>query len=105
MNESLIIAVVSSSAFSAVVTAIITAITARNRQSNGIQSGVRILLYDRIKHLGKSYIARGWITLEELEDLHSMHAIYHDELEGNGFLDALMASAQALPIKEKESRK
>ncbi|MBR2679315.1 MAG: hypothetical protein IKE23_00875 [Exiguobacterium sp.] len=102
MKEEILIAVVSSSAFSAVVTAIITAITARNKQSDSISAGVRILLYDRIKHLAKGYIHRGWITLEELEDLHSMHKIYHEDLDGNGFLDALMANAQALPIKEKE---
>lgn len=52
----------------------------------------RTILYDRIKHLGKSYIARGWITVEELEDLKSMHKVYHDpdKLNGNGFLDDLM---------------
>lgn len=52
----------------------------------------RTILYDRIKHLGKSYIARGWITVEELEDLKNMHKVYHDpdKLNGNGFLDDLM---------------
>lgn len=52
----------------------------------------RTILYDRIKHLGKSYIARGWVTVEELEDLEMMHKVYHDEdkLNGNGFLDDLM---------------
>lgn len=52
----------------------------------------RVILYDRIKHLGKSYIARGWVTVEELEDLNMMHKVYHDKdkLDGNGFLDNLM---------------
>ncbi len=52
----------------------------------------RVILYDRIKHLGKSYIARGWVTVEELEDLNMMHGVYHDKdkLDGNGFLDNLM---------------
>jgi hypothetical protein len=52
----------------------------------------RTILYDRIKHLGKSYIARGWLTVEELEDLKTMHEVYHDpdKLNGNGFLDDLM---------------
>lgn len=52
----------------------------------------RTILYDRIKHLGKSYLARGWITVEELEDLKNMHKVYHDpdKLNGNGFLDELM---------------
>lgn len=52
----------------------------------------RTILYDRIKFLGKSYISRGYITVEELEDLTQMHRVYHDpdKLNGNGFLDELM---------------
>ena len=51
----------------------------------------RTILYDRIKHLAKSYIKRGWISVEEYEDLKRMHKVYHDDLGGNGFLDSIMA--------------
>ena len=59
----------------------------------------RTILYDRIKHLGKSYIVRGYVTLEELEDLNRMHEVYHDpdKLNGNGFLDDLMKTVRSLP--------
>ena len=50
----------------------------------------RTILYDRIKHLAKAYIKRGWITVEEYEDLKNMHKVYHDSLHGNGFLDDIM---------------
>ena len=61
----------------------------------------RIIMYDRIKHLGKSYIARGYITVEELEDIDLMHGVYHDKekLGGNGFLDALMKTVHALEVR------
>ena len=61
----------------------------------------RTLLYDRIKHLGKSYIARGYITVEELEDLDLMHEVYHnkEKLGGNGFLDALMKTVHTLEVR------
>ena len=61
----------------------------------------RTILYDRIKHLGKSYIARGYITVEELEDIDLMHGVYHDKdkLGGNGFLDALMKKVHALDVR------
>lgn len=61
----------------------------------------RTILYDRIKHLGKSYISRGYVTVEELEDLTHMHSVYHDgdKLNGNGFLDSLMESVNRLPKK------
>lgn len=61
----------------------------------------RTILYDRIKHLGKSYIARGYVTVEELEDIDLMHGVYHDKdkLGGNGFLDALMHTVHGLEVK------
>ena len=72
---------------------------ARGEQIRRLEKSVNILieadrtiLYDRIKHLGKSYIERGWVSVEELEDLNMMHGVYHDKdkLDGNGFLDNLM---------------
>ena len=56
----------------------------------------RTILYDRIKHLAKSYIKRKWISVEEFEDLERMHKVYHDDLRGNGFLDAIMAEVNQL---------
>lgn len=56
----------------------------------------RTILYDRIKHLAKSYIKRSWISVEEYEDLQRMHKVYHDELEGNGFLDSIMAEVEKM---------
>ena len=58
----------------------------------------RTQMYDRIKHMAKSYIERGTITAEELEDLTNMHKVYHNELKGNGFLDKLMEKVYALPV-------
>lgn len=64
----------------------------------------RTILYDRIKHLGKAYIARGYVTVEELEDLELMHQVYHDpdKLNGNGFLDGIMDTVKnTLEIRAK----
>lgn len=57
---------------------------------NALIVAERMVLYDRIKHLAKAYIKRGYITVEEYEDLKRMHKVYHDNLNGNGFLDSLM---------------
>lgn len=61
----------------------------------------RTILYDRIKYLGKSYILRGYITVEELEDINLMHEVYHnkDKLGGNGFLDTLMHTVHSLEVR------
>lgn len=58
----------------------------------------RTILYDRIKYLGKSYIAQKYVTVEDLEDLTAMHSVYHDpdKLNGNGFLDGIMKEVNQL---------
>lgn len=59
----------------------------------------RAILYDRIKHLAKSYLSRGYITVEEYEDLKRMHKVYHDDLKGNGFLDTIMQRVANLEVR------
>lgn len=63
-----------------------------NRKIDVLFLADRTILYDRIKFLAKTFIKRGWVTVEELEDLNRMHSVYHDrdKLNGNGFLDELM---------------
>lgn len=65
---------------------------------NGLIIAERESFYDWIKHLAKSHIKRGWISVEDYEDLKRMHSVYHDpdKLNGNGFLDALMAEVDHL---------
>ena len=67
-----------------------------NAMVNSLIVADRTILYDRIKHLGKAYIKRGWVYVEEYEDLKRMHKVYHDELNGNGFLDDLMRDVSDL---------
>lgn len=66
---------------------------------NALYKANRIQMYDRIKHLGKSYISQRQISAEDLEDLIDMHKCYHDDLGGNGFLDEIMEQVRHLPIK------
>lgn len=66
---------------------------------SGLEMGVQVLLYDRIKYLCKCYMSAGHITSSDLEDLTRMHTIYHNDLGGNGFLDDLMRAIHRLPIK------
>lgn len=65
-------------------------------QVNHLIVADRMILYDRIKHLAKSYIKREYITVEEYEDLKRMHQVYHDNLNGNGFLDDVMKEVSKL---------
>ena len=69
-----------------------------DEKKDGTAAGVQILLYDRIKTRCCKYIEIGEITTEDLEDLMRMHQIYHDDLNGNGYLDELMNAVHALKI-------
>lgn len=112
MSEPALIAVLSSGAVAALISGIFSIISIRvqNRiqkaaqatnKNAAIAEGVKFLLYDRIKHLGNSYIQRGYVTSEQLEDLMMMHKVYHDKdkLNGNGFLNSLMSQVKSLPIR------
>lgn len=95
----IIIAIIGSGALSAAVSAIVAAVNNRERKRHGVSAGTRMILYDRIKFLGKKHIAEGEIEADALEDLIEMHRIYHDELDGNGYLDTLIEQVKHLKIK------
>lgn len=94
----IILAIIGSGALSTLISGIFAVIGQARRKKDSNTAGLRILLYDRIKHLAKSYINRGWITTEELEDLMQMHKVYHN-LGGNGYLDALMERVHRLTVR------
>lgn len=101
MDKTIIIAIISSGALSTLISGLFSIWQTRRKKADGVRDGVKMILYDRIKFLGKKYIERGYVTTEELEDLTTMHGIYHDPegLNGNGFLDALMNNVSKLPLK------
>ena len=61
-----------------------------------LQAGLREMLYDRIKYLSKKYISDGKIREEEYKSLKRMWTVYHEDLEGNGFLDEEMQKVDKL---------
>mgnify|MGYP006947702712 FL=1 len=93
----IVLAILGSSALASLISGVISLIANRKKQETGVEAGVRILLYDRIKHLGIKYIEREYITHDEYEDLGRMHDVYHNALNGNGFLDNIMEQVNELP--------
>lgn len=92
-----LLAVIGSSAMASVISGIFGLIKDRKSKDDGLEAGVRILLYDRIKHLCLKYCEAGCISSGDYEDLIKMHQVYHNNLHGNGFLDSEMASVGRLP--------
>lgn len=92
-----LLAVIGSSAMASVISGIFSLIKDRKSKDDGLEAGVRILLYDRIKHLCLKYCEVGYISSGDYEDLIKMHQVYHSSLHGNGFLDSEMANVGKLP--------
>ena len=66
---------------------------------NAAQSeALKLILLDRIQHLGQSYIAKGEISFDNRRRLHDMHKCYHSGLDGNGDADLVMDGVDELPL-------
>jgi len=96
------IAVLSSGALAAIITGLFKFWEVRRCKKDGVRAGVRQLLYDKIKYLGRKYIAAGEVSDEDLEDLIDMHKIYHTDLGGNGYLDHVMEEVIKLRRSKRE---
>lgn len=57
----------------------------------------KVLMIDRVRCLGKKYIADGEIHLEDKENLREMHLAYK-RLGGNGHLDMIMSEVDHLKV-------
>lgn len=66
----------------------------------GLKIADRLIMQDRIKHLCRAYLKDGEIEFSDLDDLIAMHGCYHDNLGGNGNLNALMELVKELPVKK-----
>lgn len=95
----ILVAIIGSSALNTAVTFIVNRIDKKNNDGLQIKTAVRLVMKDRIKFLCEQYINQGWIYEDELDDLMIMHKSYHDDLNGNGFLDNLMSRCSGLTIK------
>lgn len=96
--KEIVIAIIGSGALSAIISGLFGLLQTRKKRSDGVSRGVQQLMYDRIKYLCKNHISHGRIASNDLEDLVRMHKIYHDDLNGNGYLDQLMGAVKKLEI-------
>ena len=98
MTTQIIIAILGSSALSALITNIFQTIRERNRKQSGEQKAIRILLSNDIRRTAEGYIAKGEISTDDLHDIIRSWECYHNDLQGNGYLDGLMNAVKRLPL-------
>lgn len=100
----LIIAIVASGVLSTLISNLFARSQRKKQKEDGVALGTRMLLYMQIKSQGLKYIEAGEITSDELEDLIEAHKIYHNELNGNGFLDNIMKQVGNVKIVERKNK-
>lgn len=70
---------------------------AKQDKLDTVVAGIKLIMLDRVRFLGKQYIANKGVTLEDKENLIEMHKAYK-ALGGNGHLDTVMDEVDNLPI-------
>ena len=58
----------------------------------------KILYSAQIREIADKALKAGEITLREKQTLHELHEAYHNECEGNGFFDELLADCDELTV-------
>lgn len=99
MTETIIIAILGSSLLSTIINQICNFAQRRAEEKSGVKQALRLVLKDRLRTLCVHYIQQGWIYEDELEDIITMHKCYHDDLNGNGYLDTMISKVKALEVR------
>lgn len=99
MIEIIIPSILGSGALAALISGIFALANNRQKVNHGIARAVQLTLYNDIEHLIDKATARGYITQEEMRHLLDMFDCYHNDLDGNGFLDKKMELASELPMR------
>lgn len=78
---------------------------AQEERADRLLVGIRLMFYCELRRECKHHLSAGYISTEDLKEILDMHRFYHDDLKGNGFLDALIAKVKKLPnIDDCESK-
>lgn len=104
MNDTLfaiVAAVFGSTGFWALLTAIYNA---HNKKVSVEGKMLRGLAHDRIVELGEAYLARGYITTDEYENLHDYLFVPYRELGGNGTAAKIVEDVKKLPLRKGEKK-
>lgn len=94
---SIIAAVFASSGFWAFLMAIIQK---RMEKRDARTQMILGLGHDRIKNLAEKYLAQGWISLDDYEDLEKYLYKPYRQMGGNGTAEKLMDDVRKLPIRK-----
>ncbi len=99
MSQEVLIAIISSGVLVTILNFVLNLIKDWYDRKNGLRAAMRILLDEKLCHLGEKYLEQGEITQEQLKVFVKMHQAYRS-LGGNGYHKTLMKKIENLPIKK-----
>jgi len=98
MVITLLVAVLGSSGVASVVVALLQHRWSRDARIDALVEAQQVLMIDRVRYLGMTYINAGNITLADKENLASMYKAYK-ALGGNGHLETIMSEVERLEVR------
>lgn len=79
---------------------ITVALNRRSALKNSTADALKILLRKEIREGYNSAIRKGYVTLDDIQEMEELYRIYHDELNGNGTGTRLYESFKQIPINK-----
>lgn len=102
MIGTIVLAVIGSSGIASIVVACLqrhwSKLDKGDARIDALVEAQQVLMIDRVRHLGRSYIQDGWISLPDKEQLIAMYKAYK-ALGGNGHLETIMTEIDRLEVK------
>lgn len=95
--QAIVIAILGSGAFSALISGIITLITARQKEKKGSDELILFLTAAMLYNLAEQALSKKSITMRGLELFNDMYDKYKAK-GGNGYVDILKMKVNALPV-------
>lgn len=94
-----LVAFLSGGGLVAVINAIHNTTRQKTEKEKALDNAMMYLMYFNLKSQAEKCISEGHVTTDDLKMINDAHQIYHS-LGGNGFLDALMAKVNNIPISK-----
>ncbi len=70
----------------------------KDKRIDALVEAQMVIMVDRVRFLGRSYIDQGWIALSDKENLRGMYRAYK-ALGGNGHLETVMDEVEHLEVR------
>ena len=101
MDKTVIIAIISSGAFTTIINAILNYLNKKGESKSNINKALMCLLGYEIKGECHRLIKAKQIELDDLEQLQELNTLYH-QMGGNGYVKALMDKVAKLEVKHND---